>query len=113
MATAEDAEADPRIHITEEQVRQRPDLWGVWVRTDTMYVDVESGEPVEEGDIHGDTFDDPDVEPEEELRQANSVEERDVCAAVLLPRRAACSRQSMARRRPPCLGPRCLAGPRP
>ncbi|MFE7422054.1 hypothetical protein [Rhodococcus sp. NPDC057529] len=39
IATAEDAETDPRAHITEEQVRQRPDLWGVWVRTDTMYVD--------------------------------------------------------------------------
>ncbi|MFD6062448.1 hypothetical protein [Rhodococcus wratislaviensis] len=59
-------------------MRQRPDLWGVWVRTDTMYVEVESGEPVEEGDIDWDTFDDPDVEPEEGLRHANSVEERDV-----------------------------------
>ncbi|MHA4855146.1 ParB/RepB/Spo0J family partition protein [Rhodococcus sp. MSC1_016] len=78
IATAEDAEADPRAHITEEQVRQRPDLWGVWVTTDTMYVDVESGEPVEEGDIDWDTFDDPDVKPEEGLRHANSVEERDV-----------------------------------
>ncbi|UNN05328.1 chromosome partitioning protein ParB [Rhodococcus opacus] len=78
IATAEDAEVDPRAHVTEEQVRQRPDLWGVWVRTDTMYVEVESGEPVEEGDIDWDTFDDPDVEPEEGLRHANSVEERDV-----------------------------------
>ncbi|KAF0957285.1 hypothetical protein [Rhodococcus sp. T7] len=78
IATAENAEADPRAHITEEQVRQRPDLWGVWVTTDTMYVDVESGKPVEEGDIDWDTFDDPDVEPEEGLRHANSVEERDV-----------------------------------
>lgn len=78
IATAEDAEADPRAHVTEEQVRQRPDLWGVWVRTDTVYVEVESGEPVEEGDIDWDTFDDPDVEPEEGLRHANSVEERDV-----------------------------------
>ncbi|MFC9556023.1 ParB/RepB/Spo0J family partition protein [Rhodococcus sp. NPDC056960] len=78
IATADDAEADPRAQITEEQVRQRPELWGVWVATDTMYVDIGSGEPVEEGDIDWDTFDDPDVDPEDGLRHANSVEERDV-----------------------------------
>jgi len=49
----------------------------VRVTTNTMYIDIESGEPVEEADIDWDTFDDPDIEPEEGLRHANSVEERD------------------------------------
>lgn len=48
------------------------------VTTNTMYIDIESGEPVEEADTDWDTFDDPDIEPEEGLRRANSVEERDV-----------------------------------
>ncbi|MFZ2174249.1 MAG: ParB/RepB/Spo0J family partition protein, partial [Rhodococcus sp. (in: high G+C Gram-positive bacteria)] len=56
LAAVEDVESNSNARVSEDQVRERPELWGVWVETTSEYVDVETGEPVDEREIDWDTF---------------------------------------------------------
>ncbi|WP_292976257.1 ParB N-terminal domain-containing protein [Mycobacterium sp.] len=68
-----DAEGEP---LTDEKVAEMdPQHWAVVLETAEVYLDVETGEPVNEDDIDFDTADDPTLEPAEGYRHIHTVTE--------------------------------------
>lgn len=63
-----------------EDVEKKPEHWAVYLIEDSVYVDAETGEPVDEDDVDSRTKYHADAEPRDGLRHASTVTEKSVIA---------------------------------